>query len=63
MPYQIRLNILTIYWGLYDSTQELICNEGQDLKFIGRNDVDKYSIPSYLIELWDCVIKKANNKD
>lgn len=41
--------ILTIYWELYDSKQELICNEGQDLKFIGRNEVDKYFIPSYLI--------------
>ena len=42
-------HILTIYWWLYDSKQVLICNEAQDLKFIGRNEVDKYFVPSYLI--------------
>jgi 8-oxo-dGTP pyrophosphatase MutT (NUDIX family) len=52
--------ILTVYWGLYDSVQDFACNEGQDLRFIGRDEIYKYPIPAYLLSMWDSAIQQAN---
>ena len=54
--------VLTVFWDLYDSIQALVCNEGQELRFIGRNEVDKYPIPSYLVPIWDIALEQANVK-
>jgi 8-oxo-dGTP pyrophosphatase MutT (NUDIX family) len=54
--------ILTIFWEIYDSTQTVVCNEGQDLKFIGRHEISKYSIPDFLIPIWDNALKQAKSK-
>ena len=53
---------LTIFWELYDSTQELVCHEGQDLRFIGRYEINKYSIPDFLIPIWDSALEQSNSK-
>jgi 8-oxo-dGTP pyrophosphatase MutT (NUDIX family) len=53
---------LTVFWSLYDSIQELVCNEGQELRFISRHDADKYPIPSYLVNIWDSALEQANFK-
>lgn len=52
--------MLTVYWGIYDSSQDLACNEGQDLRFINRDEIFKYSIPAYLVDIWDSAIQRAN---
>ena len=48
--------ILTIFWAYYDGIQQLQCLEGQDLKFISRNQVDSYDIPKYLLKVWDMAL-------
>ena len=48
--------ILTIFWAYYDGIQHLKCLEGQDLKFISRNQVDSYDIPKYLLKVWDIAL-------
>jgi 8-oxo-dGTP pyrophosphatase MutT (NUDIX family) len=54
---------LTIFWALYDSAQDFQCNEGQDLKFITRQQAVKGSVPGYLLDIWDNALDQANIKD
>lgn len=50
---------LSAYWCRYDATQELTCNEGQELAFIERASADAYEIPPSLICLWDAARSAA----
>lgn len=52
---------LTVFWGYYDGVQKTQCNEGQELKFISRDDASSYNIPMYLINIWDMAINAAKN--
>lgn len=47
---------LTFLWANYDGVQSICCREGQDLKFIRREDAYRYDIPSYLIDIWDMAL-------
>ena len=53
---------LTLFWDYYDETQEIRCLEGQDVKFIRREEANLYDIPKYLLNLWDITLKIANIK-
>lgn len=53
---------LTVFWAYYDETQELQCLEGQDLKFINRDQADSFDIPGYLFDVWDMAIAASKNK-
>jgi len=53
---------LTVYWEIYDSMQDVRCREGQDLRFIGRHEVDGCDVPGYLLDIWDQAINQANIK-
>ena len=55
--------ILTIFWAYYDGIQQLQCLEGQDLKFISRNQVDSYDIPKYLLKVWDMVLIASKKEE
>jgi 8-oxo-dGTP pyrophosphatase MutT (NUDIX family) len=44
---------VTVYWGVYDSSQTFECREGQALQFIRRVDADDHPIPPYLVDVWD----------
>ena len=51
---------LTIYWGIYDEQQHFRCQEGQDLKFVMREEAEKYQVPKKIIPLWDLALEDAN---
>jgi 8-oxo-dGTP pyrophosphatase MutT (NUDIX family) len=52
--------LLVIFFGIYDSKQEFICQEGQQLRFICRHEVNNYPMPDYLLRIWDEIIEQAN---
>ena len=53
---------LTVYWAYYDEIQQLQCFEGQDLKFIKRNQADSYDIPNYILNVWDMALNESNKE-
>ena len=50
---------LTVFWGAYDGKQAVRCREGQDLRFVRREDAPRYDIPPQLLPLWDQALAKA----
>jgi 8-oxo-dGTP pyrophosphatase MutT (NUDIX family) len=53
---------ITVFWACFDGIQKTRCNEGQALEFIRREDASSYSIPSYLMNIWDMAISAAKRK-
>ena len=51
---------LTVFWGIYDGQQSFCCQEGQNLQFILRQNVENYQVPVNLIRLWDLALEAAN---
>lgn len=51
--------MLTVFWAHYDGIQQLQCLEGQDLKFINRDQADSYDIQKYLLTIWDKALLAA----
>jgi ADP-ribose pyrophosphatase YjhB (NUDIX family) len=49
--------LLGVFWALYDGKQKTECREGQDLKFISRNEANVLPVPGFLMSLWDQLIK------
>jgi 8-oxo-dGTP pyrophosphatase MutT (NUDIX family) len=47
---------LTVYWESYDGKQLFKCLEGQNLKFINREQVDSYDIPKNILKVWDLAL-------
>ena len=54
--------MLTVFWAYYDGFQQFQCLEGQDLKFINRDQADSYDIPKYLLAVWDKALLAANKE-
>jgi 8-oxo-dGTP pyrophosphatase MutT (NUDIX family) len=50
-------SFVTVYWCVYDGHQAFECREGQALEFIRRPDAGRYSIPAYLVHVWDEALK------
>jgi 8-oxo-dGTP pyrophosphatase MutT (NUDIX family) len=50
---------LTIFWSRYDGVQAVRCLEGQAMRFIERDMAQEYSIPAYIIEIWDRALAAA----
>ena len=48
--------LLGVFWAFYDGKQKTKCREGQDLKFVGRNEADTLPTPEFLLNLWDQLI-------
>lgn len=53
---------ITVFWACFDGIQETRCNEGQALKFVRREDVSSYNVPSYLMNIWDMALDAAKRK-
>jgi 8-oxo-dGTP pyrophosphatase MutT (NUDIX family) len=51
---------LHVFWTRYDDAQPVHCREGQDLKFVKREEACYYAIPSRLISVWDQALVKIN---
>lgn len=54
--------MLTVFWAYYDGIQEFRCLEGQDIKFIKRDQADSYDIPNYLYDVWDMAIRASKRE-
>ena len=50
---------LSIFLGFYDGVQPVHCHEGQDLRFVERQQASQYDIPLPLLPLWDQALKEA----
>ncbi|MCX6222383.1 MAG: NUDIX hydrolase [Bacteroidia bacterium] len=48
--------MLHIFWDLYDGHSSYVCQEGQALEFISRNEASDIAMPEYLVSIWDLVI-------
>lgn len=44
---------LMLFWGVYDGHQKIQCFEGQEMKFVRRNETKGMKIPRYQKALWD----------
>ena len=53
---------LTVFWAYYDEIQHFQCYEGQDLKFINREQADSYDIPDYILKVWDMALEASNKE-
>lgn len=51
---------VTYFWCWYDGIQPVVCHEGQALAFVKRSTVASYSIPAYLIDVWDAALAAAH---
>jgi ADP-ribose pyrophosphatase YjhB (NUDIX family) len=51
---------VTYFWCRYDGIQPVVCHEGQALAFVKRSTVASYSIPAYLIDVWDAALAAAD---
>ena len=50
---------LTSFWCWYDGIQSLACHEGKALAFVKRSMAANYSVPAYLIDVWDAALAAA----
>jgi len=50
-------NPITLFWTLFDDTQKVKCNEGQDVVFVERDLVCDLDFLSFLLPYWDEAIK------
>ncbi len=47
---------LTVFWARYDGLQQPICQEGQELAFVGRDQAASLGVPEYLVRVWDAAL-------
>jgi 8-oxo-dGTP pyrophosphatase MutT (NUDIX family) len=52
---------LHIFWDRYDGNSSYICQEGQALEFISREQALDIAVPEYLVAIWDLVKLAARN--
>jgi 8-oxo-dGTP pyrophosphatase MutT (NUDIX family) len=44
---------LSVFWGVYDGRQTIICHEGQAVAFVTRAEAHHLAMPQYLLAVWD----------
>lgn len=54
---------LHILWDHYDGYSQIICQEGQALKFISRKRAIDIAVPDYLVAIWDLVLLATRNSN
>jgi len=52
--------LLGVFWDYYDGIQKTTCQEGQVIKFIGREEASMLMIPPFILIIWDKLIRKTN---
>lgn len=50
------LTIIKLYWDYYDGKQKINCYEGQNIKFIKIQDIEKYKIVNIVLDAWKKVV-------
>lgn len=51
---------MTFFWTEYDRKQSFKCGEGQDLRFVLREEVQSLAIQPYLPVVWDMALNARN---
>ncbi|MDZ4677700.1 MAG: NUDIX domain-containing protein [Oligoflexia bacterium] len=51
---------IALYWTTYDNNQKYECLEGQDLKFVKRQDVSQYAVLQFILPYWDRALNEMN---
>ena len=51
---------LCLFWTLYDASQTYECLEGQEVKFVMRDQVFNYPILKFLLPFWDQAITELS---
>jgi 8-oxo-dGTP pyrophosphatase MutT (NUDIX family) len=52
---------LNIFWALYDGQQQIECLEGQEVRFVKREQARKYLKVDYLIKYWDMALQQMKS--
>ena len=47
---------IIFFWALYDGTQQIHCREGQELRFVLRDQAVALPMPGYLPRVWDLAL-------
>jgi len=47
---------VSFYWDLFDGLQDYHCCEGQQLRFVERNEAKFLHMPAYLEQVWELAI-------
>ena len=54
-----RLYQLNFFWDRYDGIQPVSCFEGQEIRFVGRQEVVGLAIEGYVTGVWDGALEAA----
>ena len=49
---------LNLFWALYDEQQQIECLEGQEIRFVRREEARQFLKVEYLIKYWDVALNK-----
>jgi 8-oxo-dGTP diphosphatase len=55
---QLPVRPMDVFWGIYDGLQPVECREGQDLRFVLREDAPGLQTPPYQLAIWDLALAK-----
>jgi len=50
---------VAFFWSFFDERQMIRCCEGQELRFVARAGVDGFSMPTYLLRVWDLALEAS----
>jgi 8-oxo-dGTP pyrophosphatase MutT (NUDIX family) len=50
---------LSFYWDRFDEVQTYVCCEGQELRFVTREEAERLPMPAYLRGVWGLAIAAA----
>ena len=53
---------MTAFWTNYDGLQNLECLEGQEIRFIERLEAADYSLPTFILSVWDLATDQMRRK-
>ena len=54
--------LLGNFWERYDGLQEHECREGQDLRFVRRDEAEKFPMPRFVVHVWDRIWSECQSK-
>ena len=56
-----RVYRLYVFWDNYDGTSPLHCFEGQEIRFLSRDEASQFLIPEIILTIWDGSIDRVPN--
>jgi 8-oxo-dGTP diphosphatase len=53
---------IVFFWCLFDGKQDVVCGEGQCLRFVTRDEIGQLPAPEYLTKVWDLALASSQSK-